>query len=294
MKISVIVPQVNREEMFRWCLKGLQAQNFPKDEFEVIVVGSLPESLATDNDCNFNVVPYSHRPGEKFPASHLRNLGAAAARGELLIFLDCDIILPEYYLKFAWDKIGSTDALMFSLRKKIPRTATYKELSDLKRIKCLKDERADACNILGCEFSELKSICFWVYSHTLCIRREIFEKTGGFSEDFIGWGYEDLEFAYRLYRADIPIICDNKSECYHIWHNEVIDDQRQQQVEENLQIFRDKHPDRMLDALSAYEMNFSAYMKIGLSFTAPEAYLLSMIEVFVRGYIAREEMISES
>ena len=67
------------------------------------------EMLVVDYDCPDGTsayVPRRHPPARlvaisdrpKFNASHARNLGAAHARGECLVFLDADVLLAEPFL----------------------------------------------------------------------------------------------------------------------------------------------------------------------------------------------------
>jgi GT2 family glycosyltransferase len=52
----------------------------------------------------------------------------------------------------------------------------------------------------------------------VAISRQCFEQVGGFDETYVGWGYEDLDFAQRcnalwpLRRVSGPV--------YHLWHGE--------------------------------------------------------------------------
>jgi len=84
MQFSVIIPTRNRPGPLRECLAALSRQEFPRDQFEVIVVddGSEP--------------PLKEVPGIKLlrqlragPAA-ARNTGAAHARGRWLAFTDDD------------------------------------------------------------------------------------------------------------------------------------------------------------------------------------------------------------
>ena len=90
--LSVIIPTYNRRESLRRCLDSLTAQVEPPP-FEVIVVddGSedgTAEALARYQACYSMRVLVTGRAG---PAS-ARNLGAAEAGGEYLLFIDDDVV----------------------------------------------------------------------------------------------------------------------------------------------------------------------------------------------------------
>lgn len=286
MKISVIIPHINREEHLQWCLKGLEQQKYPKGDFEVIVVGELPESLKNNYTINLREIPYKFNQGEKFSPALLRNLGFKNATGDILAFLDCDMIVSKDYLMNMNNILSQDDVLVFSLRRKLTKDVTLSSIDQLRCVKYDRDEREEACRLFAYKYEDLKSICLWSYSHTMGMRRLTFGKVGGFYEKFTGWGLEDTEFSYRFYKAGIPIICDTKSRCYHIWHNEDFDVIRYKQSQENIEIFQGVHNDKMLDALNVYRKRAGACMKLYQHDLDPAAWMLGFIETYVRGYQA--------
>src|SRR5262249_6696061 len=64
----------------------------------------------------------------------------------------------------------------------------------------------------------------WVFghSHNMSLPAADFRACGGFDENFTGWGYEDIEFAYRLYAmAGRPagyFQFDTTALCHHLPH----------------------------------------------------------------------------
>ena len=90
--VSVIVPVWNDAARLDECLRALEAQTYPGDLYEVVVV---------DNDSEEAVGPLVTRYGhaklvhESSPGSYAaRNAGLAHARGEVIAFTDADC-LPE-------------------------------------------------------------------------------------------------------------------------------------------------------------------------------------------------------
>ena len=91
MDASVIIATYNRKDLLATCLRCLDAQDHPYNQYEVIVVddGSTDGSVEMVKDWparyNLRCIAAGHQgPG---PA---RNLGVAKATGELVIFLDSD------------------------------------------------------------------------------------------------------------------------------------------------------------------------------------------------------------
>lgn len=97
--ISIIVPALNEEKMIGRCLESLTRLAFARDRFEVVVVdnGSRDRTLAIaesfSDRLNMKVL---QQAGVRISA--LRNLGASAASGDILAFLDADCLAAEDWL----------------------------------------------------------------------------------------------------------------------------------------------------------------------------------------------------
>lgn len=131
MKFSVIVPVYNGEETIAKCLKALINQDYPKEDYEIIIVNDG----STDN---------TRKIGERYPVKLVnlkrnvgrlkaREVGAENARYDLLLFTDADCIASKDWLQKMKDAdyepvIGrcmndparsSIDRFFYLLRKKI-------------------------------------------------------------------------------------------------------------------------------------------------------------------------------
>jgi glycosyltransferase involved in cell wall biosynthesis len=92
--ISVIVPTLNEEKYLPRCLKSLVNQTWDRP-FEVLVVdgGSTDETVRVAKRYADKVLV---KP--KSPVGAARNLGAKAARGDILAFIDADTIANPQWL----------------------------------------------------------------------------------------------------------------------------------------------------------------------------------------------------
>jgi glycosyltransferase involved in cell wall biosynthesis len=99
VSISVIIPALNEEKMIGRCLESLTRLAFAQDRFEVLVVdnGSRDNTLAIvesfKDRLNLKIL---QQAGVRISA--LRNLGARAASGDILAFLDADCLAPAEWL----------------------------------------------------------------------------------------------------------------------------------------------------------------------------------------------------
>ncbi|MBQ6219482.1 MAG: glycosyltransferase [Methanosphaera sp.] len=94
MKISIVIPTYNEEEVLPNILTSIQRQNF--DDLEVIIADahSTDKTLDIAKSYGCKIVPGG------LPAEG-RNNGAKVAQGELLLFLDADSVLTNNYITSA-------------------------------------------------------------------------------------------------------------------------------------------------------------------------------------------------
>ena len=111
IKFSVIVPCLNEQEVIARCLGALNELELDKETFEVIICdnGSTDDTLATARAATglLNVKYVSQDEGR---VTAVRNLGAKAARGEFLAFLDADCLVPKSWLSLAGRQLSSPGA----------------------------------------------------------------------------------------------------------------------------------------------------------------------------------------
>ncbi|NOZ77447.1 MAG: glycosyltransferase [Euryarchaeota archaeon] len=110
MDISVIVPTLNEEAYIGDCLRSVRDQKTDL-EYEVI----LCDGRSGDRTVEI-AQEYADRIifSEKRSVAVQRNLGAEAAQGDHLLFMDADTRLPEDYLQTAHGKFEDPDLLAFS------------------------------------------------------------------------------------------------------------------------------------------------------------------------------------
>ena len=126
MRASVIVPTRNRADRLDACLAALAHQSLPAEQFEIVVV----DNGSTDGTAARIARWAELRPGvrrveELAPGvSRARNAGIAAARGELLAFVDDDAVAEPRWLATllgAYDRFPRVGAACGRARLRLER-----------------------------------------------------------------------------------------------------------------------------------------------------------------------------
>lgn len=126
VKYSFIVPVFNRPDEVEELLESLTAQKM--QDFEVVVVEDGSQKPCKQVCERFaDRLPVHYFSKENSGPGQSRNYGAERARGEYLVVLDSDVVLPEGYLT-AVDGNCAASRAMPSAAQTLPTTRlpTYK------------------------------------------------------------------------------------------------------------------------------------------------------------------------
>ena len=99
MKVSIIIPTYNEEEVIGECLKSLANQTYKNLEIIVVDDGSSDKTLEVlsgfrISDFGFRILRAAHKgPGAA------RNLGANKAKGDILVFVDADMVFKDDFIE---------------------------------------------------------------------------------------------------------------------------------------------------------------------------------------------------
>jgi glycosyltransferase involved in cell wall biosynthesis len=102
MKVSIVIPTHNRPEKLRETVEKLRRQNFPPEEYEIVVVddGSTPPVVFEEDFTVRPKIRLVRLEGEE--RSVARNTGARQSAGEIVIFVDDDISTREDFIDCHW------------------------------------------------------------------------------------------------------------------------------------------------------------------------------------------------
>lgn len=190
MKYSFIVPVFNRPDEVDELLSSLLNQTFT--DFEVLIVedGSqkpceeVCNQYADRLDLHYFMKPNSG-PGQS------RNYGAERAKGEYLLILDSDVVLPKGYLNAIEEELKREPADAFG-----GPDAAHESFTDTQ--KAISYSMTSFFTTGGIRGGKKKLDKFYPRSFNMGIRRDVYMELEGFSKMRFG---EDIDFSIRIFKA---------------------------------------------------------------------------------------------
>ncbi|HXP85601.1 MAG TPA: glycosyltransferase family A protein [Bryobacteraceae bacterium] len=204
--VSVIIPTYNRGEVLCETMAMALAQDYP--DFEVIVVDQTPEPSAAVRAFVENAgsrLRYIRREVPNLPAA--RNAGVRISRGEIIVFMDDDVIVgPEYVAahvhRYHDASVGGVMGITLAPGESDDAAVLTRDLATFG----MREPLADGCfrveSLVGCNSS---------------YRREAFFKAGWADERFGGLGYcEDTDLGLRIGRSGYKLVLDPRVRLVHL------------------------------------------------------------------------------
>jgi len=209
-ELSIVIPTLGRADKLGRTLDRLADQQAPLDAFDVVVVADAFEPDVGGVEAAAGRRPYplrvvqASRPG----ASAARNAGWKAADSALLLFLDDDVLaLPALIAEhLAWhadqpEEVGVLGHVGWASELRVTPFMRWLEHG----------VQFDYPNIQGVEAG-------WgrFYTANASVKRSLVERVGGFAEDELPFGYEDLDIAYRMNDLGFRLLYNRSAAAEHL------------------------------------------------------------------------------
>ena len=237
MYLSVVVPTYNRLPILQKCLTALEQQQLTDDKisgYEVVLVddGSSDRTLAWIAE-NRALLPHV----KVYEQNHLgaaaaRNLGVKNAVGDIIVFIDSDLVVTQSFLQ------SHADALVKAERDlKSDRIFTYGAVINTNNFEDPTSEPYKITDFSAAYFA----------TGNVAIDRKWLEEAGLFDTGFRLYGWEDLELGVRLKKLGLKLIKCPQAVGYH-WHPAFNLEQIPSAIEREIQrgkmgvVFYQKHP----------------------------------------------------
>jgi glycosyltransferase involved in cell wall biosynthesis len=200
MRISVIVPAYNSSSNLRECLQALLEACPTGSEIIVVDDASTDETMAVAEAMGVRVLRLRKNVG---PAV-ARNHGVHHAQGEILLFVDADVVVAP----------GSVQRMLATFADRPDLAAVFGSYDASPRVPGLVSQYRNLLHHYMHQTASADAFTFW--SGCGAIRRSVFEAMGGFNENGFSRGMEDVELGYRLRRAGHRVRLDRALQVTHL------------------------------------------------------------------------------
>lgn len=197
MDLSVQLCTYNRAHLLQRVLEALFAQDYDPARYEIVLVNDgstddthdLIERLRAQAPCRFEVI---HQ--ENAGLARGRNAGIARARGEIILFIDDDILAtPVLVREHLAMHAGHPRAIV---RGAVLNVESFDELPP--PIWTMRNYSGNY---------------FW--TSNVSVPMALLQEVGVFDESFSEYGWEDLEIGLRLRHAGVPSLFAQRAVVYH-------------------------------------------------------------------------------
>lgn len=181
LRVSVIIPAHNASSTLGICLEALTRLTAPPYEILVVCDGCADSTAEVARLRGVRVIEYPGRHG----ASYARNVGAAAAQGDVFLFIDADCVAHAAIVSLSLETVFSGEQVLFGSYTRETRAVGF-----LTRFKNLQHHFTH-------QRGDDYQTTFW--SGCGAVTRGAFEAIGGFDVGLLSC--EDIEFGSEATRA---------------------------------------------------------------------------------------------
>lgn len=211
--LSALTLVRNRQAHLDRLVEGLMLSASPPDELIVIDMSDAPVRLPP---VDFPV-RIERLPGDALPLAAARNLAAALASGDILLFLDVDCIVSSAVCGRMQAVLAEHDAVVCPEVLYLPAGAVRPGPLSETDLKAAGRPHPVRPFPREGESPEGNPGLFW--SLAFAVRRSTFERIGGFDETYVGYGAEDTDLGFRIAREGLPLLFAGGAPVFHQHHD---------------------------------------------------------------------------
>ena len=234
MKVSVIISVFNRVDVLAKCLISLSNQSCLPDEVIITDDGSSENTQEIlKKELPFDVY-YCCQKDIGFRLARCKNNGVISSSGDILVFLDQDIITTKDYIRTIRDNIKKSDFLVslpIRLSEMQSEKISFQHLTNCKyddliytdQIKKVKKQYFKEKLYRSLYKLRLRKTALKLRGGAFAVYRKDLLEVNGFDENYTGWGNEDDDLGQRLSFSGItgknPFLNDYSLHLYHPTNN---------------------------------------------------------------------------
>jgi GT2 family glycosyltransferase len=257
LRLSIIIPFHRNLEQLRRCL-GAFRPGRPDTEVIVVADGAVDDCREIAREAGATVLEI---PGPNGPAS-ARNHGAAAATGQVLVFVDADVVIEP----------NNLDRLEALFRKRTEIAAVFGAYDEDPPEPHFISQYKNLAHSFIHQTSNAIAQTFWAGFGA--IRAEVFHSVGGFDERYRRPCIEDIDLGYRLAAAGHLVVLDHELRVSHLkrwtFRSMLVSDIRDRGIPWTQLILRAGRFNNDLNLRSAYRIS------VALSYVLPMLLLAAL------------------
>lgn len=196
-EVSIIIPMHNAADYIEKCLSGILSQSIKNLEVILVDDGSTDDTVEKAKKYGFRIVMLKDGGNP----SKARNFGAKKASGNILVFVDSDIVLKPDSIEKIVSKVAEKEVASVSgiYTKETPVDSFYSQLQNL---------------ILYYRLSKVSEFVTFTNSAFYAIKRDVFETIHGYNESMSY--FEDVEIGHRLKKNGYKLRMDSSLSVTHL------------------------------------------------------------------------------
>jgi|694.fasta_scaffold62573_5 glycosyltransferase involved in cell wall biosynthesis len=216
MLLSIIVPTFKRGLIAHQCIQSILDADI--DNCELIIINDDNENEFKFESTSYSSINYTINNNPKSGVASARNYGASIAKGNLLLFIDDDMIVSKKSIIEVIDYLGKNANAIYNANW------TYSD----ETIQIL-NQTCFGRFLISIGFHHLKGwnnnptdwlnnrfyISEGCTSQFIGIKNSVFKSVGGYNENFPLAGFEDFDFAQRLAKIGAVFTIDTTSSIVH-------------------------------------------------------------------------------
>lgn len=217
VKATVIIPTFNRARHLARLLQCLAEQRGGALARVVVCDDGSSDDTAAVARSFAHALPleYCHQENRGFRAGQARNLGLARAVGEVVIFLDDDVLVAPDFVEshVAAHRGSSRRRVAIGYRHRTfgfeRERVTWDDI-----VVSEPDDRVEVLGHDGAGVHSHRTPWFFVYSCNFSVTRD--ESLPRFDPGFVGWGMEDIEYGYQLHARGYEVVSAPTARALHL------------------------------------------------------------------------------
>lgn len=247
--VTIVIPVYNRSGLLRETLSSI-TRIADSGAFHVLVVddGSTEPIAELVSEYRTDLhIDYVYQEKKGFRAAKARNSALSLAKYPLLMFVDSGMLLSSQFVSahitahksisspcivtgynYGFDRNNENASAINRLLQDEGHHDLFRKLRNDGRFLDPREPAFQACND---NLNNLPAPWTLMWACNLSIETDVFRILAGFNEEFVSWGGEDTELAYRAGRCGIQFVIQRNAEALHLPHPKGSGDLQMQAIE---------------------------------------------------------------